>query len=201
MRLRGTAKPPAHVDHEHAAAHLPGSAFLACRRTTTGIAYTEAGRLGRIRSDAPRRCAVRTRRLFVRRREPPNLLRVGLATNFKAARFDLERRPPQILRDLEASIGTARFSANRRLDPAAGQAQGSRLGVRAAREVVPCCSPETTAASCPATASASIRDAVHTRPRDVEGGLRVGRGPVHLARRRPVAISCLSTSTPRPPAG
>ena len=63
-----------------------------------------------------------------------NVLQVRLPTNFKSARFESDAHTA-ILRDLEADIEAARFDTGDGEDRAAGEAQGARLDLRAAREV------------------------------------------------------------------
>ena len=75
--------------------------------------------------------------------EKVNVLQVRLPTNFKSARFASDAHTA-ILRKLEADIEAARFDG--RHDRAAGEAQGARLGLRAARQVGDAASPATTAA-------------------------------------------------------
>ena len=66
--------------------------------------------------------------------EKVNVLQVRLPTNFKAARFDSDAHTA-MLRELRGGHRSGALRAATAADRAAGEAQGARLGVRAARQV------------------------------------------------------------------
>ena len=66
--------------------------------------------------------------------EKVNVLQVTLPTNFKVARFDSDKHTA-ILRQLQDDIEAIRFDTRRRQDRTAGEAQGARFHLRAARQV------------------------------------------------------------------
>ena len=114
--------------------------------------------------------------------EKVNVLQVRLPTNFKSARFESDAHTA-ILRQLEADIEAVRFDARRREDRAAGQAQGARLHLRAAREVEHAARRQLPLRAEGRHAPDQGRGA--QRPRSVARGLRLGRDAVQVAGRGP----------------
>ena len=120
-------------DHEHAAAAVPE----AHTRTVDGRSRGAAMRIRRVWKDfdpALVTLASPDPQAFRPPDQPKNVLQVGLPTNFKAARFDGERadRTPSQPRSRHRSGSLRR---RRRPDRSSGEAQGARVGLRAAGQM------------------------------------------------------------------
>ena len=100
-----------HVDHEHAAAALPRSAFPASIRTACRAAYTDATVWDSFDPELLTLCSPDPQ-AFRPPEDKVNVLQVRLPTNFKSARFDSDAHTA-ILRDLEADVEAARFDTGK----------------------------------------------------------------------------------------
>ena len=115
-----------------------------------------------------------------------NVLQVRLPTNFKSARFDSDAHTA-LLRELADGIEAARFEANG-AHRAAGEAQGARLGLRAARQV-----GDAARRQLPLRAGrerALDQGSGARQHRRVARRLPLGRGPLRLARAPTPATWC-----------
>ena len=122
-----------HVDHEHAAAAVPRRASPALNADACRDCYTDPTVWDGFDPKLMTLCSPDPQ-AFRPPEEKVNVLQVRLPTNFKAARFDVGRAH----RDPAPARGGHRGGAlrrRRRKDRAAGEAQGARLDLRAAREV------------------------------------------------------------------
>ena len=128
----GEGEGAVHVDHEHAAAALPEAHPRHRCRGLPGC-YTDPTVWDGFDPAFMTLCSPDPQ-AFRPPEEKVNVLQVRLPTNFKSARFESDAHTA-ILRQLEADIEAIRFDVGGREDRAAGEAEGARLGVRAAGQV------------------------------------------------------------------